>query len=77
VLLQTVQDFEIIVVDDGGADDAGAVIDEFGDSRIRYKWIDSKGISGARNVALEMSRGGTPLLSTTTISCIHVVSSGT
>lgn len=57
VLLQTVQDFEIIIIDDGGTDDTGAVVAEFDDSRIRYRRIESKGISGARNMALEMSRG--------------------
>lgn len=57
VLLQTVQDFEVIVVDDGGEDNTEAVVKEFGDPRIRYKWVEGKGISAARNVALDISRG--------------------
>lgn len=57
VLLQTVQDFEVVVVDDGGDDDAESITKELSDPRIRYVWIEGKGISGARNVALDMSRG--------------------
>lgn len=57
VLAQTVQDFEIVVVDDGGEDNLKEVIDAFGDSRIRYFWQENTGISGARNRILDESRG--------------------
>lgn len=57
VLFQSVQDFEIIVVDDGGSDNLEEVISNFHDPRIKYFWIEHAGISAARNVALDHSRG--------------------
>lgn len=57
ILAQTVQDFEIVVVDDGGHDDLREVLDGFDDPRIRYFWQEARGISAARNLALENSRG--------------------
>ncbi|RUQ14381.1 glycosyltransferase [Corynebacterium genitalium] len=57
VLFQTMQDFEIVVIDDGGDDDTKGVLDAFGDERIRYFWQENAGISAARNLAAEKSRG--------------------
>ncbi|GAB4095139.1 hypothetical protein GCM10028787_06140 [Brachybacterium horti] len=57
-LFQTVQDFEIIVVDDGSEDDATKrVVEEINDPRITYVWQKQAGISAARNCALDLSRG--------------------
>lgn len=57
VLAQTVQDFEIIVVDDGGEDNLEEVLNSFEDSRIKYFKQEPKGISAARNFALDHSQG--------------------
>lgn len=57
ILSQSVQDFEIVVVDDGGEDNLREVLEKFDDSRIRYFWQESKGISAARNHALDKSLG--------------------
>lgn len=57
ILFQSVQDFEIIVVDDGGADNLRSVLDSFGDDRIRYFHQEPQGISAARNLALDEARG--------------------
>lgn len=57
VLAQSVQDFEIVVVDDGGTDDTRKVLESFEDDRIRYFWQEPAGISTARNRALDESRG--------------------
>ena len=57
VLFQTMQDFEIVIVDDGGDDNTRQVVEAFGDERIRYFWQENAGISAARNHAAEKSRG--------------------
>lgn len=57
VLNQTVQDFEIVIVDDGGTDDTRQVVESFNDPRIRYFWQENQGISAARNHAAQVSRG--------------------
>lgn len=57
VLNQTVQDFEIVVVDDGGADETKEVLEGFNDDRIRYVWQKGAGISAARNHAALLSKG--------------------
>ncbi|MGV0362945.1 glycosyltransferase [Corynebacterium minutissimum] len=57
VLFQSVQDFEIVVVDDGGTDNLEEVLQSFEDPRIRYFHQEQKGISAARNKALDVSRG--------------------
>lgn len=57
-LIQTVQDFEIIVVDDGSEDESTReAVDAFHDPRIRYLRQERSGISSARNLALDNSRG--------------------
>jgi len=49
VINQTVQDFEIIVVNDGSTDKGADVVKGFGDSRIRLINQKNEGVSAARN----------------------------
>ncbi len=57
VLAQTEQDFEIIVVDDGSADNPKAIVDEAADSRVRFERKDNGGGGAARNRGIDLARG--------------------
>jgi glycosyltransferase involved in cell wall biosynthesis len=57
VLAQTCQDFEIIVVDDGSADNPRAVVERLGDARIRFLRQDNQGGGMARNTAINAAQG--------------------
>jgi glycosyltransferase involved in cell wall biosynthesis len=57
VLSQTCGDFELIIVDDGSTDGTQDLIGSFNDSRLKYVFQSNRGVSSARNRALEMARG--------------------
>ena len=59
ILSQTYGNLEIIAVDDGSTDNTGKILDEYArkDQRIRVIHQENKGLSGARNAALEIARG--------------------
>ncbi|MDC0834855.1 glycosyltransferase [Geitlerinema sp. CS-897] len=58
VLAQTVADWELIVVDDGSKDNTQQVVEQFGDSRIRYLRHDpNRGVCAARNTGIEAASG--------------------
>lgn len=54
---QTLEDIEIIVVDDGSTDDTPAVLASISDPRLRVWRAPNGGRSVARNIGLEMARG--------------------
>ena len=58
ILCQTVQDFEVIVVDDGMLDDSRGVVESFADSRLKYFGVEEpQGISAARNLGASYASG--------------------
>lgn len=56
VLFQSVEDIELMVVDDGSSDHTRDVVSGFKDSRIRYVRQEALGVSTARNRALAEAR---------------------
>jgi glycosyltransferase involved in cell wall biosynthesis len=58
VLQQTWQDFEIIVVNDGGDDAVEPILRDLDDPRIRYHKLErNEGKSAARNAGIRLARG--------------------
>lgn len=59
VVGQSFQELEILVVDDGSTDDSGRICDEYaaGDGRITVFHTDHRGLSAARNYALDRTGG--------------------
>lgn len=57
VLAQSVQDLEIIVVDDGSTDGGGRQVLGFDNNRIRYVFQANAGANAARNKGIDLARG--------------------
>ena len=55
--MQTVDDFELIVVDDGSTDETRLVVESFDDERVKYVYQENSGIAAARNAIADISRG--------------------
>ena len=58
-IAQTLTDWELILVDDGGPDTSGAICDEYAkrDARFRVIHQENAGVSAARQAGLDAARG--------------------
>lgn len=59
ILAQTFTDFELLLIDDGSPDTSGTICDEYAsrDPRVRVFHQPNSGVSAARNVGIEQSKG--------------------
>ncbi len=58
VLIQTEQDFEIILIDDGSTDDSVPLIQSYIDHpKVKIVLQQNKGLTISNNLALKLSRG--------------------
>lgn len=57
VLAQTRSDWELLIVDDGSADDTREIVEKIGDERIRYIYQENAGACAARNNGIMHARG--------------------
>ncbi len=56
VLEQIHRDFELIIVDDGSADNSVEIVNNFDDNRIRLVKKENGGVSSARNVGIKQAK---------------------
>lgn len=59
ILAQSYTDFELLLIDDGSTDGSGVICDDYAarDRRVRVFHKDNGGVSSARQLGLEQSRG--------------------
>jgi len=57
VINQTYKNWELIIVNDGSKDNTEEIIKSYNDKRIKYFYQENKGVSAARNKALEVAKG--------------------
>lgn len=60
ILAQAFTDFELLLIDDGSKDKSGEICDEYAvkDKRVRVFHKENGGVSSARNIGLDYSKGG-------------------
>ena len=59
LLAQSMQEIEVLLIDDGSPDQCGRICDEYAsrDSRFRVFHTDNRGLSAARNFGIEKAQG--------------------
>lgn len=59
IINQTFKDIEVILVDDGSTDNSASICEEYAkeDSRVVFIHSENKGVSNARNIGIDKSKG--------------------
>ena len=57
VLNQSLEDFELIIINDGSNDNTLNILNEFDDERIKVFSWDNKGLGASRNYGLDLASG--------------------
>lgn len=57
ILAQTLESFELIIIDDGSTDETANVIRQFNDSRIRMVFQENQGVCRATNLGFSLACG--------------------
>jgi glycosyltransferase involved in cell wall biosynthesis len=59
LMLQSFQNFEVVIIDDGSTDNTSFIISDIccNDQRFRYYFQENKGVSNARNNGIKLSHG--------------------
>lgn len=57
VVVQSFQDWELFVIDDGSTDPIETIVSSFSDNRIHYHWQLNQGASVARNTGIQLAHG--------------------
>jgi len=57
ILNQGFTDFEFLIINDGSTDGTLQIIESYTDPRIKYYTIENRGVTGALNFGLSLSRG--------------------
>lgn len=57
--VQTLTDFEVLMIDDGSTDGSGTILDEYAKKDIRFQVVHKKneGVSAARQTGIELAQG--------------------
>lgn len=57
VLAQSIQDIEVIIVDDGSTDTTRSILQDFHDPRVKYIYQENSGANTARNRGVDEAKG--------------------
>ena len=59
IRVQTLESFEVLIIDDGSEDNSGKIAKEFAkkDERFKYTRLDRGGVANARNKGLQLAKG--------------------
>jgi glycosyltransferase involved in cell wall biosynthesis len=57
IMMQSLNDFELIIIDDGSTDSSSTIIQEYNDSRIRFFQQPNKGLAATLNRGISLAEG--------------------